>query len=232
MAAGSGALAAGGGPRCSQRTAEPRALLYAFFSRLTASPFDREESVRAFLFEDGAAESLGGICRALPYSVDCQALEEALRALRPEAWADLRRAYSGAFEVGNDGPVAPLRAELVRVADSKMKEELIRFYDFFSYELREGFAWAPDHISILLEFMQLLCLKEMSGDQDESLSSQRAQLDFLDRHIVNWLPVSVGKLVQHSPEGFYTSVMTTLWRFLEQDRSWNAQSVVPYQEDE
>ena len=58
----------------------------------------------------------------------------------------------------SDGPAK--RAELVRVRDEVMKEELIRFYNFFSYELSDRFAWAPDHVSVLLEFMQLLCMKE------------------------------------------------------------------------
>ena len=113
----------------------------------------------------------------------------------------------------------------MRVKETKMKEELVRFYDFFSYKLRDEIAWAPDHVSIQLEFMQLLCLKETEADEDGLESFARAQLDFLDRHIISWLPISVGKIVQRDKGDFYTLVLTTMWEFLEKDRAWNALAI-------
>ena len=206
-------------------TAEIRAMIYAAFSRLTASPFDQTDEQMDVWFRGDLAEAIQEVNGELPYHIDLSALAEATGKFGHDDLAFLRRSYSSKFEVGDDGPAVPLRAELVRVKETKMKEELVRFYDFFSYKLRDDIAWAPDHLSIQLEFMQLLCLKEVEADEDGADSLARAQLDFLDRHIVSWLPIPVGKIVQRDKGDFYTLVLTTLWEFLEKDRAWNALAI-------
>ena len=208
--------------RASSETAEVRAMVYAIFSRLTASPFEQTDEQMDVWFRGELAEALREVNGELPYEIDLGPLAEAAAQFGHDDLPLLRRSYSSKFEVGSDGPAVPLRAELVRVKETKMKEELVRFYDFFSYKLRDEIAWAPDHLSIQLEFMQLLCLKEIEANEDGLDSLVRAELDFLDRHIVSWLPVSVGKIVQRNKDDFYTLVLTTLWDFLEKDRAWNA----------
>ena len=77
--------------------------------------------------------------------------------LNPE---DLKREYSGLFEVGSDGPPVPIREDLHRNQPAKVKESIVRFYDYFGYGLSEKFQWAPDHLSVELEFMHFLCYQE------------------------------------------------------------------------
>ena len=203
-----------------------RALTYAVFSRLTASPFEQTDEQLNMLFDGELSGALQDANGQLPFDLDLLALAEAADQFTKDDLPLLRRSYSSKFEVGNDGPPVPLRAELVRSQETKLKEELVRFYDFFSYKLNDDIAWSPDHLSIMLEFMQLLCLKEKDAKSDDAVVSLTlAQLDFLDRHVVSWVPVCVGRLLQSHREDFFTKVMTTLWEFLEQDRAWIASAV-------
>jgi len=211
--------------RQSEQTAEVRAMAYAIFSRLMASPFEQTDEQMDVWFRGDLAEAIKEVNGELPYELELGPLADAVAAFGHDDLAFLRRSYSSKFEVGNDGPAVPLRAELVRAKETKMKEELVRFYDFFSYKLRDEIAWAPDHVSIQLEFMQLLCLKETEADEAGRESFARAQLDFLDRHIISWLPISVGKIVQRDKGDFYTLVLTTMWEFLEKDRAWNGLAI-------
>ncbi len=214
------------------QTASARALAYALFSKLMSSPFEHQEILEEIFATGELPELFAGLQETLPYTARFTKLIEVLQGVTRQDVSNLQGTYSSLFEVGNDGPPVPLRAELVRVGASKTKEELIRFYNYFSYDLQDQMAWAPDHISIQLEFMQVLCLREAGRVDPLDASFERAQLDFLDRHIVCWLPVPVGRLVESKPEGFYTIVMTALWDFLEQDRLWNIQTVTPIQEEE
>ena len=209
-------------------TAEPRAVLYAIFSKTITSPFESDPEQAAVLWQDETAEILADISAALPYRIDFSAFAHRLQDLRERDLGDVRREYSALFEVGDDGPPVPLRAELVRSADNKLKEEVVRFYDYFSYGLKDDFSWAPDHLAVMLEFMQVLCAKEaVSEDVSEQQSLARAQLDFLDRHIVSWLPMSISRLVEQKREGFYAHAMTKLWDVLEHDRIWCGDTVSP-----
>ena len=218
--------------RQSDQTAEFRALTYALFSKLMRSPFENLEVLEQFFDSGELIDLFGGLQETLPYKVEFQVMSDKLQSMKREEVFALRRIYSSLFEVGSEGPPVPLRAELVRAGVSKMKEELIRFYNYFSYDLQEQIAWAPDHLSIQLEFMQVLCLKESAQGERGDISFERAQLDFLDRHIVCWLPISLGKLVALDRGGFYTIVMAALWNFLEQDRLWNIQTATQTREGE
>jgi len=218
--------------RRAEQTAGPRALVYALFSKLTSSPFERPQMLEDLFAAGEVSGMLAELEEALPYRVDLQTLRDRLAGMTRQDVPALAQVYSSFFEVGNDGPPVPLRAELVRTGAGKPKEELIRFYNFFSYTLEDRVAWAPDHLSILLEFMQVLCLRESEQSDLHDESFQRAQRDFLKRHIMCWLPVSLGRLVERDPKGFYTLVMTTLWEFLEQELQWNAQTVPTIQEED
>ncbi len=217
--------------RRTDQTASVRALAYALFSKLLSSPFERQETLDEIFGAGALPELFAGLQETLPYEVEFHSLRERLQGMTGQEARALGAEYSSCFEVGNDGPPAPLRAELVRVGMSKMKEELIRFYNYFSYDLQDQRAWAPDHISIQLEFMQVLCLKEAAQEELDKASFDRAQLDFLERHIVCWLPVSIGKLAARAPGGFYTIVMLALGDFLERDRLWNVETATPIQEE-
>ena len=196
-----------------ESTAAARCGCYAIFSDLTASPHD----VEPLLARGKASYIIDG----LPYSLDVQWLLDELRSMD---MTQLKFEYSGIFEVGNDGPPVPIREDLQLGQLSGLREDIVRFYDFFDYGLDEKFAWAPDHLSVELEFMHYLCYQEASGAGD-ILSFQLGQADFAERHLNNWVPKLAANVKNLRPNSFYCRVTEALREFLATDIDWQAATI-------
>jgi DMSO reductase family type II enzyme chaperone len=203
-------------------SARARALGYALFSNLLASPFDAKVS---YALAD-LARQLNDVAHVMPFPFDAGDVEDAVQDLDNDI-GQIRRQYSGLFEVGSDGPPVPLRAELVRTNESVAKEEIIRFYEHFNYALADAYQWAPDHMSILLEFVQTLAHQESEASDTRSLLSyQLAQRDFVVRHIADWMPGVMDRLSRNSQQSsFFGAVLIALDRFIRADLAWQNQTL-------
>ncbi|MFN7272450.1 MAG: molecular chaperone TorD family protein [Gammaproteobacteria bacterium] len=186
-----------------------RARIYGVLAPLMASP---EEAV-ATCWQDPAAavEELAAALEDAPFDLPetsdatlAQLAAAARAAPSAVLAADVARAHGALFEVGDRGPPLALREELAPGANAAAKEEVARFYEHFGYELGDGYAWRPDHLSPMLEFMHFLAWHEAQppstdaddgardddGDIDVALAAglRAAQRDFAARHLVRWLP--------------------------------------------
>lgn len=200
-------------------TAAPRCTCYAAWSELTASPHDLDP-------RPGLREKLGALGE-LPHA-------QAMRALIAE-FVDteldlLKRQYSSLFEVGSDGPPVPIREDLQTGQRTGTREDLVRFYDFFGYRLAERFAWAPDHLSVELEFMHFLCYGEATAEEDES-PYQLAQVDFAERHLVRWVPDLAAQTAKATDDGLYRRVMAALSDFILADYDWQLGTISATEEN-
>ncbi|MBR9909962.1 MAG: hypothetical protein GYB33_06355 [Gammaproteobacteria bacterium] len=94
--------------------------------------------------------------------------------------------YTEAFDPAASPVACSLREYNYRkdIHPTSLNEELLRFYQFFGLGRSEQ-ALMPDHIVVELEFMQFLNALESSARQrgEDVTSLQRAQRDFLDRHL-------------------------------------------------
>ncbi|GBC78055.1 Selenate reductase assembly chaperone protein [bacterium HR08] len=100
--------------------------------------------------------------------------------------------------------------------------DLNGFYRAFGVEpVRER----PDHLSVELEFMYVLALKEIRArDEDEHLRITRdAERAFLRDHLAVWVPAFARAMRRRAREvgvdggGFYGHLLTWLERFLESE---------------
>jgi TorA maturation chaperone TorD len=186
-----------------------RARIYGVLAPLMASP---EEAVATGWQEPAAAvEELAAALEDAPFDLPetsgatlAQLAAAARAAPSAVLAADVARAHGALFEVGDRGPPLALREELAPGANAAAKEEVARFYEHFGYELGDGYAWRPDHLSPMLEFMHVLAWHEAQppstdaddgardddGDIDVALAAglRAAQRDFAARHLVRWLP--------------------------------------------
>lgn len=196
------------------RTAPARCRCYGAFSELIASPHDVDvrETVGARV---GAAEGL-------PFPVE---LDELLQEYAGCETEQLKAEYSGLFEVGSQGPPAPIREDLNTGQKSGTREDIVRFYDYFGYRLDDRFAWAPDHLSVELEFMHFLAWHE-AGAAEDALSWQLAQADFAERHLQNWVPKLADAVAQLAPGSFYSRVLLALRDFVARDLAWQASTIL------
>jgi len=198
--------------------AEARCLAFAVMSDLMASPHDVESTIHT----SDQVIDFG----SLPY--DVPGLQELIADFRATPVDDLKRAYSSMFEVGSDGPPVPVREDLQLGQKAGVREELVRFYEYFGYTLGEKFAWAPDHLSVELEFMHYLTYGEalaVSEDGGDPVSFQLAQADFIERHLVNWVPKLQHEVQAQGPDSLYCRVVSTLNSFLTADYQWQSGTI-------
>ena len=193
--------------RSPENTAIFRSQGYELFSLLLSSPHDLDTKNKL----NGIAGTTG-----LPYSLD---LSDLMNEFSQQDLVELKKQYSGLFEVGNDGPPAPIREDLFMLQPAGLREDLIRFYDYFGYTLSEKYQWQMDHLSIELEFMYFLCFQEHHSTEDR-LSYQLAQLDFSTRHLINWVPNFQNTLKRISADDMYTKIVVELNKFIEDDIEW------------
>jgi DMSO reductase family type II enzyme chaperone len=184
--------------------AAARCQAYAACSALAASPHDCE------LHDAPGAHGRAGAALA--------AARAGLLALDP---AQRRRQYSALFEVGDEGPPLPLREAVRAGGRAAVREEVVRFYEHFHYTLDERHAWQPDHLSVQLEFMHLLCFREAQADGAQAaLPWQRAQADFAERHLVPWLRELADGVLRLAPGSPYGPVFAALRDFVCADAAW------------
>ena len=193
--------------RSPENTAIFRSQGYELFSLLLSSPHDLDTKNKL--------KRIAGTT-GLPYSLD---LSDLMNEFSQQDLVELKKQYSGLFEVGNDGPPAPIREDLFMLQPAGLREDLIRFYDYFGYTLSEKYQWQMDHLSIELEFMYFLCFQEHNSTEDR-LSYQLAQLDFSTRHLINWVPNFQKTLKRISSDDMYTKIVVELNKFIEDDIEW------------
>ena len=193
-----------------------RCLCYAACSELTASPHDVDPRP--------ALRDRVGLGEAVPYA---SALDALLAEVCGADLTRLRAEYSGLFEVGSQGPPAPIREDLQAGQRAGIREEVVRFYDYFGYVLDGKFAWQPDHLSVELEFMHYLCYREaQAGETAEALSFQLAQADFSARHLAAWLPQLAANVDKLAKGSLYARVVDAVRDFVQADHEWQMGTIV------
>jgi DMSO reductase family type II enzyme chaperone len=133
----------------------------------------------------------------------------------------LQESYVSIFEVGTGQPYCPLYEGSHRSGRMKLMEDLVRFYEHFGLITQPGDH--PDHLSAELEFMHYMAFKEAAAlaHADPVPDVQRAQRDFLDRHLCKWLPRVRERLrsAQDLPP-FYLFAAGLAEEFCRRDLAW------------
>lgn len=201
--------------RKTDLTAPIRCKAYGLYSALLASPHEVEAKDQPHV-DDWTRE-------IQPYGID---LGELTRAYATTERQTRARDYSALFEIGDSGPPVAIREQQQFGDRAGIREDLVRFYDFFDYALSRRHAWAPDHLSVILEFCHFLCYRESVVRKDR-LSYQLGQLDFASRHLVNWVPVLAERIETARPAAIYAAIVRSLHLFIARDHEWQASTVFP-----
>jgi DMSO reductase family type II enzyme chaperone len=95
-------------------------------------------------------------------------------------------------------------------------QELIRWYDHFGLKRRDG-GELPDHLAVMLEFMQFLTFQEHANAEDAKAvqTLHTAQADFASRHLVPVVQEIVSKTEVDTPR--YRELPRALLAFLEDE---------------
>lgn len=92
------------------------------------------------------------------------------------------------------------------------------------HELKRG-QWTEgeDHIALELEFMQRMSLKcadaLRDSDDDTAVGYVRTMYDFLENHLINWVPMLVADMNAHARTTFYQGLGQLTLGHIQEDES-------------
>lgn len=135
------------------------------------------------------------------------ALGEAHERLFQAEDAGVRRIWGGGYSADRDQSLVELR----------------RAYEY--YGLGTGNDDVPfDHLTAEVDFMQFLAFKEAAASSPRlGKSFHRAQVDFLDKHLGDWVPQFAAAVRGDGPTPFYSWAIDRLESFVAADAKWVAQ---------
>ena len=163
--------------------------LYALFIRLLEKPMSGKDA----LVVD---ERLPAI---LTEVADYLGLPSYPAVLPPGSPQDAQSAYLSLFEVGFPAPPCPLNESPYNRSEppTKLIRENLLFYRAFGLDLSPENLELPDHISNQLEFLSYLTrLAEQSANPDAIESIRAGKRDFIERHVLFWVPKARQKLAE------------------------------------
>ena len=133
---------------------------------------------------------------------------------------DLQVEYTRLFDAGAAGPSCPLNGGVYLDERMQTLEEMVRFYNHFGLTAGEDFEELPDHITTQLEFMHFLCSGEdqHQSEQEDAANYQRAQRDFLNRHLGKWIPQLAEQASEHKAQPFYQTLVSLLALFIKAEQ--------------
>ena len=123
--------------------------------------------------------------------------------------------YIALFDVGMPEPPVPLfeSAHDKSHPAQEIALENTYFYEVLGLKSDPGRA-IPKYLVTQLEFLAALrYTREYTSEESTAVSLARAETEFLERHLFNWLPVANAKLDRINAPGFPV-LMTILLQFL------------------
>jgi DMSO reductase family type II enzyme chaperone len=143
-------------------------------------------------------------------------------------YIDFQAEYIRLFDVGPMRPPLPLYGGEWGTTRKRSMEETLRFYRFFGMKVDESCKELPDHVTIELEFMQMLAFTEgtMRASGDDALPFLRAQRDFLERHPGRWWPMLRSKMAGFERSRFYDALADLADMFFAADLAYLRSAVM------
>ncbi|HEY9245950.1 MAG TPA: molecular chaperone TorD family protein [Candidatus Methanoperedens sp.] len=140
-------------------------------------------------------------------------------------FGDFETGFVKTFEVGSPAPPCPLYEGSYRTEEPRtsIMLEVSEFYRFFglAVSLKEGRRELPDHLIPEFEFLYFLTMMEgrarKDGDTKLLKSYLLAQKDFLERHLVRWIPKFSEQVRIKSSSPFYGELARITSKFIQHD---------------
>jgi DMSO reductase family type II enzyme chaperone len=144
-------------------------------------------------------------------------LKQAKDAVEGMDLAEFEMNFTRTFDAGAPvPPCPPYEGHYCEKPRSVVLLEVSEFYNCFGLSMsQENGKWEfPDHISAELEFLHFLTYNETKAAGDELSGYLLAQKDFLERHLMQWVPGFRNKL-QNSP--FYFQLAEIMLLFINNE---------------
>jgi TorA maturation chaperone TorD len=213
---------AGSGQVPGKQVLETRAALYSFFSSLHLEPLN--PNIAAVLKEKKVSALLGSSSYDLPSETieGIRLLEESASSIDQSEIDNLAVEFTKLFRGVKKGYSPPPPYESVYKEGRVMGDSSIAVkndYRKFGLDLSQEYKGEPpDHVAFELEFMSLLCTKELEsfrkGESEKVDELRNKQREFLKLHLGSWLPGFYEKLKEMATHSFYTTVASATESFV------------------
>jgi len=101
----------------------------------------------------------------------------------------------------------------------KSTVEVKNFIESAGLDYKEAYTGLPDHISVELEFMQQVILREeqalSEGDQEDALSCLKMEKKFIEEHLIHWIPAFCEKIINRAELPFYREMAALANDFIQ-----------------
>ena len=199
---------------------EQRSATYAFLARLFRKEIDREllDEMHAMLYPRATGDEnvdKGNLYIATFLSnLWADSLEELAQDFTRTFTAFGTEAYSAAF------PYESVYTSEKRLLMQASRDEVLAVYRAYGID-KGDWTEAEDHIALELEFMQILsdraaaALRE--GDEDGAFNLLVAQRNFVEDHLVSWVPMMTADMHKYARTKMYQGLAYLVEGFLDTD---------------
>ncbi len=184
--------------------------LYRFFAHALSSPTSERY---ALLRSRDFVASL----RKLWKELKCDGEFPGLDGFR--SYQKYESAYIALFDVGAPEPPVPLveSGHYKSAPAQQIALENVLFYDVLGLQVDTAHSFA-DHLQTQLQFLSAVRYAGENAKDDSSRASlRRLEVDFLQRHLLNWLPAAERKLRKLNPP-LFPVLLRLLVTFLQNRR--------------
>lgn len=184
-----------------------RATTYGFLSRLYRKEVDADllEELHDLRFRVsyGNADVDEGYRRIATY------LSGIWENTETELAADFMRVF---FGHGYDGHAAAYPFESIYVSEKRLlmqsaRDEVLALYRAAGLDKQPSWKEGEDHLALELEYMQILTDRTVEalckGNQDEAVALVKTQANFLDDHLLSWVPMMTAEMKRFAKTEFY-----------------------------
>ena len=141
-----------------------------------------------------------------------------------ELAADYLRVF---FGHGYNGHAAAYPFESVYTSEKRLlmqsaRDEVLALYRSAGLDKQDTWKEGEDHLALELEYMQVLADRTThalcKGDQDEAVALTKRQENFLQDHLLSWVPLMSAEMKRFAKTDFYQGLAYLTEGFLETER--------------
>jgi len=145
---------------------------------------------------------------------------------------DLAAEYAGLFLNAGKKSIAPYESVYTsreKILMQAARDEVLLEYRQEGLDRIREFPEPEDHIALELEFMSILCRKTIEsiekGDSQTCLSYLKKQQQFIEKHLMTWIPDFSRDMERAAHSGFYLGIAKLTREYLHRDAVMIAQLI-------
>ena len=162
------------------------------------------------------------ICESWQFSEAVESLINQLAEINPNLARETVNEYNRLFLIRPKAPpyetfYADAEGQMRGLLTAQLEENYLNAGLAISPELNE----LPDHISVQLEFLAYLCMKESeahtANEELQAAQFRDLQTSFMGQHLARWFPSFAKRIKEADPGSIYQYLLPAVYEFLRNE---------------